>query len=48
MAPIPRAVGLGRMISIGAASTKIGLDFCKSVVDYHLNKNNSMNYQIMI
>jgi hypothetical protein len=46
MAPIPRAVGLGAIASISAASTKIGVEVGKAVVDYNLNKNNSMNNQL--
>ena len=43
MAPIPRVVGLGAITGITAASTKIGLEVRKTVIDYHLNKNNSTN-----
>jgi hypothetical protein len=44
MAPIPRAVGLGAVTGITAASTKIGIEVGKTIVDYHLNnpKNNQI------
>jgi hypothetical protein len=45
MAPIPRAVGLGAVTGITAASTKIGIEVGKTIVDYHLN--NPKNNQIL-